>query len=73
MALTTLKTLLLLSELLRTLATDCLLRISLRGNLFIEQLPSNGNPSYSINRKLTASGLTSHVGTKFVAFYCTTY
>jgi hypothetical protein len=35
---------LLLSELLRNLAMDCLPRICLRRNLFIKPLPSNGNP-----------------------------
>jgi hypothetical protein len=42
MARTTLKTLLLLSVLLRNLATDYLPRICLRGNLFTKTLPSNG-------------------------------
>jgi hypothetical protein len=44
MARTTLKTLLPLAEFLRNLAMDCLSRICLRGNLFIEPLPSNWNP-----------------------------
>jgi hypothetical protein len=42
------ETLLLLSELLRNLATDCLPRISLCGNLFTDPLPRNGNPRYNI-------------------------
>jgi hypothetical protein len=42
MARTTLKTFLLLSELLRNVATECLPRICLLGNLLTNPLPSNG-------------------------------
>jgi hypothetical protein len=42
MARTTMKTIILLSELLRNIATDCLPRICLRGKLFASPLPSSG-------------------------------
>jgi hypothetical protein len=58
MARTTLKTLLLLSELFFNLATGCLPSIHLRGNLFTNSLPSNGCMCNSI---IMISGLVIRV------------